>query len=116
MRKLVKVVSSLVLAASVLSMGAQAVQADQVVNGPKLATAEVAPSDPAIKKGQKIVVVVKDTKNQKVAVYNKNAKKTGKTVKMGSTFTAKATKKVGSTKLVKVSKSNWLNRKDVTQK
>ncbi len=115
MRKLVKVVSSLVIAASVLGMGAQVASADQSVSAPKLASAEVAPSDPAIKKGQKIMVIVKDTKDQKVAVYNSNAQKTSKTVKMGSTFTAKAVKKVGSKKIVKVSKSNWLNRKDVTQ-
>ena len=35
---------------------------------PKLGVSEVAPTNPLIKKGDKIFVVVKDTKNQKVNV------------------------------------------------
>lgn len=65
--------------------------------------------------GDKIFVVVKDTKNQKVTVYNKNAKKTSKKVAMGSTYTAKAVKKVHSTKIVRINKSQWLNTKDVVK-
>ena len=69
----------------------------------------------SIKKGGKIFVVVKDTKNQKVAIYNQNAKKTGAKVTMGSTYTAKAVKKVDSKKIVKINKSQWLNSKDVVK-
>ncbi|WP_218047853.1 hypothetical protein, partial [Lactobacillus intestinalis] len=83
MKKLVKVVSGLVLAVSFLGVGSTVSAA--TFTAPKLGVAEVAPTDPAIKKGEKIFVTVKDTKKQTVAVYNKDAKKTSKTVKMGST-------------------------------
>ena len=113
MKKLVKVVSSLVLAVSFLDVGSTVSAA--TFNAPKLGVAEVAPTDPAIKKGEKIFVTVKDTKKQTVAVYNKDAKKTSKTVKMGSTFTAKDVKKVNGKKIVKVSSNKWLNTKDVVK-
>ncbi|WP_251717567.1 hypothetical protein [Lactobacillus agrestimuris] len=111
MKKLVKVVSSVVIALSFAGMGSQVVSAATA----PLATAQVAPTDPAIKKGQKIVVVVKDTKKQTVSVYNAKAEKTNKSVKMGSEYTAKAVKKVNGKKIVKVSNGKWLNTKDVTQ-
>lgn len=111
--KVLKVVSSLVIGLSLVGVGANAVQATSFV-APKLGTAEVAPTNPSIKKGDKIFVV-KDTKNQKVTVYNKNAKKTSKKVAMGSTYTAKAVKKVHSTKIVRINKSQWLNTKDVVK-
>ena len=113
MKKLVKVVSSLVLAVSFLDVGSTVSAA--TFNAPKLGVAEVAPTDPAIKKGEKIFVTVKDTKKQTVAVYNKDAKKTSKTVKMGSTFTAKDVKKVNGKKIVKISSNKWLNTKDVVK-
>lgn len=113
MKKLVKVASSLVVAVSFLGVGSQ-VQAASFT-APKLGVSEVAPTAPAIKKGEKIFVTVKDTKKQTVAVYNKNAKKTSKTVKMGSTFTAKAVKKTHGKKIVKVAKNEWLNTKDVVK-
>lgn len=112
--KVLKVVSSLVIDLSLVGVGANAVQATSFV-APKLGTAEVAPTNPSIKKGDKIFFVVKDTKNQKVTVYNKNAKKTSKKVAMGSTYTAKAVKKVHSTKIVRINKSQWLNTKDVVK-
>lgn len=115
MRKVIKVVTTIVLGASVLGIAAPVVNADSTVNAPKLNSAEVEPTNPAIKKGDSIMVIVKDTKNQRVAVYNKNAKKTKRTVKMGSEFTAKAVKKVRSRKIVQIRKNDWLNRKDVTQ-
>lgn len=80
-----------------------------------LGSAEVVPTNPSIKKGQKIIVIIKDTKKQTVPVYNKNAQKTKKTVKMGSKFTAKAVKKIKGRKIVKISSYKWLNAKDVTQ-
>lgn len=113
MKKLVKVVSSLVFAVSFLGVGSTVSAA--AFNAPKLGVAEVAPTDPAIKKGEKIFVTVKDTKKQTVAVYNKDAKKTSKTVKMGSTFTAKDVKKVNGKKIVKISSNKWLNTKDVVK-
>ena len=113
MKKLVKVVSGLVLAISFLGVGSTVSAA--TFTAPKLGVAEVAPTDPAIKKGENIFVTVKDTKKQTVAVYNKDAKKTSKTVKMGSTFTAKDVKKVNGKKIVKVSSDKWLNTKDVVK-
>ncbi|PEG78556.1 hypothetical protein CP368_10290, partial [Lactobacillus sp. UMNPBX17] len=75
----------------------------------------VAPTNPSIKKGDKIFVVVKDTENQKVNVLNANGKKIVKKVSMGSTFTAKAVKKTNGKKIVKLNKSQWLNAKDVVK-
>ena len=113
MKKLVKVVSSVVIALSFAGMGTQI--ADAATTNSSLASAEVMPTDPAIKKGQKIIVVVKDTKKQTVAVYNQKAQKTNKTVKMGSEYTAKAVKNVHGKKIVKVAGNKWLAAKDVTQ-
>lgn len=115
MRNITRIFASIIMGMSVIGVGAQVANADESVSAPKLGSAEVSPTNPAIKKGEKIMVIVKDTKNQKVAVYDRNANKTNRTVKMGSTFTAKAVKKVGAKKIVRVTKSNWLNRKDVTQ-
>ena len=50
MRKLVKIVSSVVVALSFAGFGAQAVNADTVA---PLGSAETAPTNPAIAKGQK---------------------------------------------------------------
>lgn len=113
-RKVLKVVSSLVIGLSLVGICTCGVQATSF-NASKLGTAEVAPTRPSIKKGDKIFVVVKDTKNQKVAVYNKNAKKTGKKVAMGSTYTAKAVKKVNKKKIIRIIKKQWLNSKDVVK-
>ncbi|WP_072748772.1 hypothetical protein [Lactobacillus helveticus] len=110
-KKIVKVVS--VVVASISMMGVD-VSASEVASftAPKLGVSEVAPTNPAIKKSDKIFVVVKDTKNQKVNVLNANGKKTAKKVSMGSTFTAKAVKKTNGKKIVKINKSQWLNVKD----
>ena len=113
-RKALKIVSSLVIGLSLVGVASPVAQATSF-NAPKLGVAEEEPTNPAIKKGDKIFVVIKDTKNQKVAVYNKNAKKTGKKVAMGSTYTAKAVKKVNSKKIVRINKSQWLNSKDVVK-
>ncbi|GAA3632817.1 hypothetical protein GCM10022297_09710 [Lactobacillus hamsteri] len=112
MKKLVKVLASVVLFLGFAGVSSQVVSAATTAS---LGSAEIAPTDPAIKKGQKIMVIVKDTKKQTVSVYNANAKKTNKSVKMGSEFTAKAVKKVHGKKIVKISSSKWLNVKDVTQ-
>ncbi|MBU3828341.1 MAG: hypothetical protein H9806_04275 [Candidatus Lactobacillus pullistercoris] len=111
--KLVKVVSSVVVALGLASFGAQTVSAATEIA--PLAPAEEMVANPEIKKGEKIIVVVKDTKKQTVTVYNKNAKKTHKTVKMGKRFTAKAVKRFHGKKIVKVSGNRWLNTKDVTK-
>ncbi|MCO0807732.1 hypothetical protein IMAU10031_00709 [Lactobacillus helveticus] len=110
-KKLVKVVS--VAVASMSLLGVSSVAQAASFNAPKLGVSEVAPTNPSIKKGDKIVVTVKDTKNQKVSVLNANGKKTNKKVSMGSTFTAKAVKKANGKKIVKINKSQWLNVKDV---
>lgn len=54
MRKLVKVVSGLVLAVSFVGAGAQAVSADEIA--PKLASAEEMPTNPAVKMGKTFTV------------------------------------------------------------
>lgn len=113
-RKALKVVSSLVIGLSLVGVGSGVVQATSFT-APKLGTAEVVPTNPSIKKGDKIFVVVKDTKNQKDAVYNQDSKKTGAKITMGSTYTVKAVKKVNSKKIVKINKSQWLNTKDVVK-
>lgn len=113
MKKLVKIVSSLAVVASFAGMGAQVASA-KTVNFP-LSAAEDVSSTSAIKKGNMIFVVVKDTKKQTVPVYTKNAKKTRRTVKMGSEFKAQATRKSHGKKLVKVSGNRWLNVKDVVK-
>ena len=110
-KKIVKVVSVVVASISFMGIGSGAAQAASFT-APKLGVSEVAPT---IKKGDKIFVVVKDTKNQKVDVLNANGKKTAKKVSMGSTFTAKAVKKTNGKKIVKINKSQWLNIKDVVK-
>ena len=113
-KKMVKVVSVVVASMGLMSVGASVSQAASF-EAPKLGTAQVMPTDPSIKKGDKIFVTVKDTKNQKVAVYNKNAEKTSKKVAMGSTYTVKDVKKVNKKKIVRINKSQWLNIKDVVK-
>ena len=71
--------------------------------------------DIPIKKGEKIFVVVQDTKKQTVNVYTKDAKKTSQTVKMGTTWTVKATKEVDGKKIVRINKSQWLNAQDIVK-
>ena len=113
-KKAIKIISSLVIG---LSLGCVLTPIAQATSftAPKLGVSEVAPTNPLIKKGDKIFVVVKDTKNQKVNVLNANGKKTAKKVSMGSTFTAKAVKKTNGKKIVKINKSQWLNIKDVVK-
>ncbi|WP_338934881.1 hypothetical protein [Lactobacillus helveticus] len=110
-KKIVKVVSVVVASISMMGVGASVSKAASFTV-PKLGVSEVAPTNPAIKKGDKIFVVVKDTKKQKVNVLNANGKKTSKKVSMGSAFTAKAVKKTNGKKIVKINKSQWLNVKD----
>ena len=113
-KKAIKIISSLVIG---LSLGCVLTPIAQATSFtvPKLDTAAQAATNPAIKKGDKIFVVIKDTKNQKVAVYNKNAEKTSKKVAMGSTYTVEDVKKVNKKKIVRINKSQWLNIKDVVK-
>ena len=113
-KKLVKIVSAAVASMSLLGVSASVTEAASFT-APKLGVAEAAPTNPAIKKGDKIFVTIKDTKNQKVAVLNANGTKTAKTVSMGSTFIAKDVKKTNGKKLVKISGNQWLNTKDVVK-
>lgn len=113
-KKLVKIVSMAVVSMSFVGVSANAVQAASFT-APKLGVSEVAPDNPAIKKGDKIFVTVKDTDNQKVTVLNANGQKTTKKVSMGSTFTAQDVKKTNGKQIVKISKSQWLNTKDVVK-
>ena len=113
-KKLVKVVSVAVASMSLLGVSTSVSEA-ATFTAPKLGLSEVATTNPSIKKGDKIFVVVKDTKNQKVNVLKANGKKTAKKVSMGSTFTAKAVKKTNGKKIVKINKSQWLNAKDVVK-
>ena len=113
-KKLVKVVSVAVASMSLLGVSASVTEAASF-NAPKLGVSEVMPTNPAIKKGDKIFVTVKDTKNQTVNALNSKGQKTSKKVAMGSTFTAKAVKKVSGKKIVKINGSQWLNTKDVVK-
>lgn len=99
-KKIVKVVSVVVASMSLLGVSASVSEAASFT-GSKLGVAEVMPTNPAIKKGDRIFVVVKDTKNQKVNVLNANGKKTAK--------------KVNGKKIVKINNSAWLNVKDVVK-
>lgn len=113
-KKMVKVVSVVVASMGLMSVGASVSQATSF-EAPKLGTAQVMPTDPSIKKGDKIFVTVKDTKNQKVNVLNAQGHKTTQKVSMGSTYTAKDVKKADAKKIVKINKSQWLNVKDVVK-
>ena len=113
-KKMVKVVSVVVASMGLMSVGASVSQAGSF-EAPKLGTAQVMPTDPSIKKGDKIFVTVKDTKNQKVNVLNAQGHKTTQKVSMGSTYTAKDVKKADGKKIVKINKSQWLNIKDVVK-
>lgn len=106
--------TGVLLTVGLLGTGAEMVKADSL-NLQKLTPAEIMPTSPEIKKGQKVFVTIKDTPIQSVTVYNQNAKKTDQTVKMGSEFTAKDVKRVHGLKLVKVNNNQWLNTKDVVQ-
>lgn len=112
--KLVKVVSVAIASMSLLGVSASITQAASF-NAPKLGVSEVMSSNPAIKKGDKIFVTVKDTKNQTVNTLNSKGQKTSKKVSMGSTYTAKDVKKVSGKKIVKINSSQWLNTKDVVK-
>ena len=74
-KNLVKVVSVAVASMSLMGVGASVSQAASFT-APKLGVAETMPTDPAIKKGDKIFVTVKDTKNQKVNVLDAQGHKT----------------------------------------
>lgn len=113
MNKLVKVIASLVIAVSFLGMFVQVVNAKRAT--PRLASAEFFEDNPAIRKGHKIMVIIKDTKKQTVPVYKNNGRRARGSVKMGSRFTAKAIKKARGKKIVKVTRTKWLNTKDVTE-
>lgn len=110
-KNLVKVVSIAVASMSLMGVGASVSQAASFT-APKLGVAETMPTDPAIKKGDKIFVAVKDTKNQKVNVLDAQGHKTSQKV---STYTAKDVKKAAGKKIVKINKSQWLNTKDVVK-
>lgn len=113
-KNLVKVVSVAVASMSLMGVGASVSQAASFT-APKLGVAETMPTDPAIKKGDKIFVTVKDTKNQKVNVLDAHGHKTSQKVSMGSTYTVKDVKKAAGKKIVKINKSQWLNTKDVVK-
>ena len=113
-KNLVKVVSIAVASMSLMGVGASVSQAASFP-APKLGVAETMPTDPAIKKGDKIFVTVKDTKNQKVNVLDAQGHKTSQKVSMDSTYTVKDVKKAAGKKIVKINKSQWLNTKDVVK-
>lgn len=114
MKKVITVVSGLVIGLSFATSASQ-VSAATIAPAPRLTKAEDMPTNPAIKKGDKIFVVVQDTKKQTVSVYDKDAKKTSNTIKMGTTWTAKATKNVNGKKLIRVNSSEWLNANDLVK-
>lgn len=110
----VAIISSVILSLGLFaSTGVQAIAAD---TSSPLASAQVTPTSPVAKKGQKIFVIVKDTKNQQVNVVNSKAKNTDKKVDMGTTWTVKDSKKVSGQRIYKIgSNKQWLKSKDVTK-
>lgn len=112
-KSLVKVVSGLTIAMSLVGVGANVANAD-FTPAPKLASAEIAHTNPAVKKGERVIVTVKEN-GKNVTVLDSNANKTSQTVKTGSTFIVKAVKKVNGKSIVKVNKSQWLNTKDIVK-
>lgn len=114
-KKLVKVVAGLVAGLSLVGAGSTVVSA-QSYNGVKLTPAEQVETSPVAKRGDKIFVVVKDTKKQTVPVVNSRNHKTGKQVKMGSTWRVKQTKKVRGKRIYRIgSQRKWLRATDVTK-
>ncbi len=80
-KNLIKAVSSITFVASLGLVGIGTVNAASTAA--PLGSAEVEPTNPVAKKGDKIFVVVKDSKNQKVNVVNAKNHTTGEKVKMG---------------------------------
>lgn len=114
-KKLVKVVAGLVAGLSLIGMGSCVVSA-QTYKGVKLTPAEQVETSPIAKKGDKIFVVVKDTKKQTVPVVNSRNHRTGKHVKMGSTWKVRQTKKVAGKRIYRIgSQKKWLRAADVTK-
>lgn len=113
MKKFLKPLASILLALSFASVNLQMVSSAVTTVSP--GSANLKPTSPVVKKGQKVIIIVKDTKNQKVVVYDNNAKKTGKFVKMGTKFVVKAVKKVNGKNIVKIASNKWVNLNDVTQ-
>lgn len=60
MRKIVRFVSSIVLSIGLLGVVGQVAAADGGSSAPQFGSAEVAPTNPTIKKGNKIIVIAKD--------------------------------------------------------
>lgn len=114
MKNLARVFASVVVALSLTAVGSEVVSASTITVAP-LDSAKMMPKDSSFKKGEKIMVIVKDTKKQTVSVYNANAQKTNKTVKMGNEYTVKAVKHTNGKQIVKVAANKWLNTKDVTE-
>lgn len=114
-KKLFKAFLGLLISISLLGVSSQLINADY--SGVPLGSAEVKPTSPIAKKGQKIFVIIKDTKRQTVPVVNSRNKNTGKKVKMGTTWKVRAVKKVKKTRIYKISpkRNRWLRNKDVTK-
>ena len=109
-----KVISLLIISLSAVCINVGIVHATSG-RAPNLGMSQTTPTNPVIKKGDKIFVVIKDTQKQTVPVYNQYAKKTKHKVKMVSTFIVKAVKKINKKKIILISKNRWLNAKDIVK-
>lgn len=114
-KKVLTFISGAVIGLGLISLSTQGVKAAAVFSAPKLNSAEVEPTDPAIKSGSKVMITVQDTDQQSVAIYNKDAVKTDKMAKMGSSYTVKNVKNVNGKRIAQVSKDAWLNVDDLVQ-
>lgn len=113
-KKFTRIVSLFAVGITFLGLGSQVTHARRINS--KLGSSQVAPSNPIAKKGQKIFVIVQDTKSQKVPVVNSRNRRTGKKVKMGTVWKVRATKKVKKTRIYKISgKNRWLRSRYVTK-
>lgn len=108
--KKINLIRSVLSGLTLLALATLSSQTSKAANfsAPRLGVATIKPSDPAIQKGDHVVVIIKRNSRQRVPVYNKNAVKMKKTVKMGTSFVVKTVKKVQGMEIARVKYQEWL--------
>lgn len=115
-KKLVKLLLVFVIGVFGLSLSAQTNAKSYHYRGVRLNKAEKRPTSPVAKKGQKIFVVIKDTKKQTVPVVTSRNKRTKRTVKMGTVWKVRNSKRVRKTRIYQIKGHNrWLRSSDVVK-
>ncbi len=88
-----KVISLLIISLSAVCINVGIVHATSG-RAPNLGMSQTTPTNPVIKKGDKIFVVIKDTQKQTVPVYNQYAKKQSIRLKWAQRLSLKLLKKL----------------------